>query len=435
MKRFYFIAVIVVCCFGCKKDKRVTPQDNLSVGLHVLINAGNSQTDTIGNVLKDSIVVKVINNGLPAQGYTLQFTRSGCRDLQTSTAISSAKGTASFAWYLSGTPGPQLLKVVVIDNNGHKADSTSVNATAIDAGKGWHKGGCLQNFPVGDVSALPSGRILAAINASTYPYYSDDNAASWLPLKTFSGNYVISKILSTSAGVYMATQNAGVFFSGDNGQTWSNITNGIPNNQGFADMTLTPSGRLIVTNTSGLFVSTDNGQSWDEEDYQLPTGASYYPCEQLNGDLYVIGSDVSVYKLPNHTGTWLSVASLGGYLLSNVGSMYVDEHGNMFIGSPKDAPGAPGSLYESTDGGQTWNQLFTHAAVGPSYANITDISKLNGTYYFSFAGLGIYQTTDLNSFSNQTIQFSSLGLLTYTVSKNSTFVLGSPGFGIFYNKQ
>lgn len=434
MKRFCLIAAVVVCFFGCKKDKHNPPPDNTLIGLHVQISHGNNQTDTIGNLLKDSIVVKVTNNGTPVQGYTLQFTRTGCQDLQTTTATSSAAGTASYAWYLGGAPGSQLLKVVLLNSTGYAADSVWVSAKVLDAGKGWHKGGCLQNFSVSDVTALPSGRILASINATTYPYYSDDNAASWQPLKTFSKNYVISKILSSANGVYIATQNAGVFFSGDNGQTWSNVTAGISDNQGFADMAITPSGRLVVTNSSGLFISTDNGQSWNEDDYELPLGPSYYPCEQLNGDLYVIGSDASVYKLTNHTGTWLSIASNGGYLLSNVESMYVDDHGNMFIGSPKDVPGAPASLYESTDGGQTWNQLFTHSPFGPSYANITDISKLNGTYYFSFAGLGIYQTTNFNTFDNQTVQFSTLGLLTYTVSKNSTFVIGSPGFGVFYNK-
>jgi len=238
--------------------------------------------------------------------------------------------------------------------------------------------------------------------------------------------------MSASTGTYIATQNNGVFFSGDNGQTWTNITGGIPDVRNFADMAYTPMGNLIFSGSSGVFLSTDNGQTWNEYDFGLPTGQSLCPSEQLNGDLYIIGSDASLYYLPIHKSQWVNIGANDQYLLSSVESLYIDAKGNMFIGAPYDSPGGTGFLYESIDNGQSWSQVFSQGNIGSSFPNITNISQINGTYYFSFAGIGVYQTNNFSNYSSTTAQFGNLGLLSYTVNKNSIFVLGSPGFGVYY---
>ena len=238
--------------------------------------------------------------------------------------------------------------------------------------------------------------------------------------------------MQASTGTYIATQNDGVFFSNDNGQTWSNITGGIPDVRNFADLAYTAKGNLIFSGTGGVYLSTDNGQSWNEYDFGLPTGQSTYPCEQTNGDLYIIGSDASLYYLPIHKSQWVNIGANAQYLLSSVESMYIDSKGAMFIGTPHNAPDATAYLYESVDQAQSWSTVFSQMHESSSYPNISDITQYNGVYYFSFAGIGVYQTSNFSSYTNTTYQFGNLGLLNFTVSKNSTFVLGSPGFGVYY---
>jgi len=433
MKKFFFLVpALLLFFFGCKKDKK--DPINLPAGLQIQVIKGNNQADTTGNQLKDSVTVKVTNSGSPVTGYIVQFKRSGCQDQTITEATTSSTGQASFSWYLSGQTGAQSLSIILLDNNRNKVDSASAAATGITPASGWHRGGCLQNFPVNNVTALSSGRILASVNATNYPFYSDDNAMSWHPLTTFSNTHFISKIISTSAGTFLATQNEGIFLSGDNGQTWTNISSGIWNVQAFSDMNYTANGDLIVTNSSGLFVSSDGGQSWNENDFGLPTGSSTYPVELPNGNLFVIGSDNSVYMLPVHTGNWQNVGANGNYILSNVESLFVDDKGNMFAGAPHDAPGGTANLYESADGGTSWSPVFTqsHFSSAASYSNIDNISKINGIYYFAYAGIGLYQTSDFSTYSTTTLQLGNIGVLTYAVSKSSTLVVGSPGFGIYY---
>ena len=149
---------LILICFSCKKDIKQPAPGDTSVGLHVVITGGNSQKDTVGNLLKDSVTVKVINNNVPVSGYTVQFKRSGCEDQTITEKTTASTGLASFAWYLSGETGPQSLKIILLDNAHSAKDSASASATGIAASHGWHRGGCLQNFPVNDVAALSSGR-------------------------------------------------------------------------------------------------------------------------------------------------------------------------------------------------------------------------------------------------------------------------------------
>jgi photosystem II stability/assembly factor-like uncharacterized protein len=431
-KGFYFIVVMVIFCFGCKKDKKKKPVDQSYLKIELI--QGNNQRDTIGNLLKDTIKVKVTQNGAPATNYIVQFKRSGCEDVNITEQAISTNGQASYTWYLSGEAGGQLLDIIVLDNNRNKKDSISATAIGITAAHGWHRSGCMQNFPVNTVSELNSGRLLASLNTLDYPYYSDDNAISWHPLKTFLKKYFISKIISdTQNDVFLATKNDGVFYSKDGGQTWANRSSGITDPTGFADMAYTPGGRLIFTDKSGVYISNDKGLTWTNESSGLPGGQSFYPCEQLNGDLYIIGSDDEVYKLSNAGNTWVNQGTnLGNYLLASVASIFIDDNGDMYIGNPHNGIGVNGNIYKSKDGGKTWNMLFSQTPVSSSYPNVTQISKQNGNYYFSFAGLGVYQTANFSTYSNITPNFASYGLLSYAISKNSTFVIGSPGYGIFY---
>jgi len=434
MKRFLYLALLVLFFNeGCKKDPSGNQQNgNLQHGLHIQLLKGNNQTDTIGNPLKDSIIVKITNNGSPVAGYTVQFKRSGCEDLDVTDAVSNTNGQLSFVWYLSGDIGAQSLNAIVLDGNLNHRDSVSVSAMGVASSHGWHRGGCLQNFPVNTVTALSSGRILASVNKASYPYYSDNNAVSWHPLKSFSKNYVVSKIVNNGTDIYLATLNQGVFHSTNNGQNWTNISTGIPNVLNFSDFAVTPSGKLFYTNANGLYESDDKGATWNENDFGLPSGPSTYPCEQSNGDLYIIGSDGSVYQLPAHTGTWISIAADANYLLSSVQSIFIDNSGNIFIGGPHDAPDGTGYIYESSDNGQNWTLVFSQQNTSTSYSNIDNISKAGSSYYFSFAGLGIMQTTNFSTFSNLTAQLGNLGFGSYTIAGNGNLVIGAPGYGVYY---
>lgn len=436
MKKISFLLVALVSFYyGCKKDNHPKPSQPNSAYQITLVQ-GNNQVDTIGNMLRDSIKVKVTQNGAPLKNYTVEFIRSNCDDIITTEAKTSASGQASFAWYLSGTTGGQSLKVILLAN-GDKQDSITVKATGLTATKGWHRAGCVQNFEISGVAVLSSGRLLASVNANTYPYYSDDNAISWHPLMSFTNSHFVDKIVAGGPNeIFVATDDEGLFYSNDNGNTWSNISAGIDNATGFADFAYTRSGKLIYTDNSGVYISPDKGATWNDASSGLPFGQSYNPCEELNGDLYIIGSDGELYKSTNNGGLWVNLgSSKGNILLASVESLYIDANGDMYLSNPHNGPGTKGGIFKSTNQGATFTNVFLQQEVGNSYPNITNMSKIASNYYFSFAGRGVYQTTDFKNYANLTQPYASYGLLSYTLAKNSYFVIGSPGFGIFYYVQ
>ncbi|MBS1527248.1 MAG: hypothetical protein JST19_16465 [Bacteroidetes bacterium] len=436
-KLLYPVVVLMLLCFGCHKDKKIIPGGGGNADLQIQVVQGNNQKDTIGNLLHDSIVVKILSNGAPANNYTVQFKRSGCEDIQVTPKNTSINGQATFGWYLSGQVGAQLLNIVATDADGINKDSVTVLATGLQPGKGWHRSGCVQNFPVNDVTELGSGRLLCSLNGNNYPYYSDDNAQSWHPLKAFSNNYFIAKIVpGQQDDIFLATLNDGIFYSNDNGQTWQNRSNGINDPSGLSDIAFTKTGMLVCSNNSGVYTSPDKGQNWTENDYGLPIGQSSYPCQTTNGDLYIVGADNELYKLANGATKWVNLgSSAGNVLLSNVESVFVDNNDNIFIGTPHDGIGATGVIYRSSDGGATWAPVFSATSINNSYPNITQMSKTGSTYYFSFSGRGIYQTNTFSNFINVTTRFAAYGSLSYTVAPNSSLVLGSPGYGVFYYLQ
>lgn len=427
------LLILIICWGGCKKDSKQNPGNGNS-GIKIEVVKGDSQRDTIGNLLKDTVMIKVTDNGAVVKNYIAQFVRSGCTDVNLTEAKTSSSGYAKFGWYLSGDVGTQSLKIVILDNNRNKKDSITVKATAIAATHGWHRSGCVQNFPVNSLSKLSTGRLFASINGTGYPYYSDNNAASWQPLKTFPSSYSISKIISSSSNeLFLAAQNSGIFYSSDAGKTWTNRVNGINDLTGFSDIAYTKKGRLIFCTGNNVYLSTDKGANWTDVGFSLPSGQSYNPCEQLNGDLYIIGSDAELYKSTNQGTTWVNQgSSKGNFLLATVESLYIDDAGIMYVGIPHNGPGTNGELYKSADKGATWTNVFSAGPAQGSFSNITQINEINGIYYFSFAGRGVYSSTDFNTFSNITSRFASFGLLSYTVAGNSAFVIGSPGFGAFY---
>ena len=436
-KLLYSLLTLTIFWAGCKKDGNQNPPDS-NPGLKIEIVSGNNQRDTIGKLLKDSIIIKVTDNGAAAANYTLQYQRSGCEDISIAQRTTSSSGSANYSWYLSGETGKQTLKIIVLDNNGNKKDSISAVATGIAASHGWHSSGCVQNFPVNSFSKLSSGRLFASLNGNNYLYYSDNNAASWLPLKGFTNNYFITKLLAsgTSNEVFVATQTSGFFYSPDAGKTWYNRTAGIEDPTGFADMTYTKKGRLIYCVNSGVYISEDKGLTWTQADLDLPSGQSFSPCEQTNGDLYIIGPDHELYKSTNEGSSWNNQgSSVGNYILASVESLYIDSSGNIFVAIPHDGAGTNGEIYESSDKGLTWKRVFSKPGNSSSYTNIEQISKYSSNYYFSFAGKGVYKTADFTTFSNITTRYASYGLLSYTVAANSSFVIGSPGFGVFYYVQ
>jgi photosystem II stability/assembly factor-like uncharacterized protein len=427
------IAIFVLALLSCRKDNDANPAPGTN-GYKIEITKGNNQADTLGKLLQDTIIVKVTKGDTLLKNVYVQFETSGC-DVNSITEVQVFKpGTAAYRWRLNGTTGKQPLKIVLLDSLRARVDSVVAEATGIMPVRGWFHASCTPN---GDPNAnsfckLSSGRLIAAFNTFDYPYYSDDNAITWHPLTTFpkgSSYMTIKKLIATSSDeIFAATENHGLYYSSNGGQTWTIRAAGITDPRYFVDMNYTRSGKLIYTTYfGGVYLSEDKGANWQP----VMTGLAfndrfYYPSEQLNGDLYVVNDVGDVFKSTNKGKEWTQVKLAFTY---NVQSLYIDKNGIMYAGVNNNYA----ELYRSADNGVTWTKMYAATPLPGVYIEIHSINQeSNGAYYFYAYGHGLISTTDFVSFTNESHYYTNQSRC-YITNKNGHLVIATQFQGVYYN--
>lgn len=430
------VLLAMTIALGCNKDKENNPNP-ADTGYKIEITRGNQQTDTLGKALADSVIVKVTKDGMLLRNVYVHFETSGCDRNQLAEAwVAFRPGEARYQWRLNGAPGKQILKIVLLDSLRARVDSVLAEATAIKPEHGWHRSSCT---PEGDPGAhsfcrLSSGRLIASFHTFDYPFYSDDNAVTWHPLTTFplgSAYMEVTKLAATSSDeIFAATENNGLYYSSNGGQTWTLRNTGITDPRYFVDMAYTPSGKLIYTTYSGgVYLSEDKGLSWKS----VMTGLSYndrfyYPVEQPNGDLYVVNDIGEVYRSSNKGQQWTRLPLI---FTSNAQALYVDKNGHLYISVSNSAA----EIYRSLDNGASFSKIYTAPNLPGLYPEIHDIKQGDdGTFYFNYYGSGLISTANFSTFNHIDIsEDPGDRAFNYITDKNGNLVVGSYFNGIYYN--
>lgn len=93
-------------------------------------------------------------------------------------------------------------------------------------------------------------------------FYSDDEGQTWTNKMNTSADNPHNSILSDGTKLWLATWN-GVFYSSDGGDSWQRINEGL-RNEIINYLKVDGDTLMAVTNSTGLFNSWDNGASWSQ---------------------------------------------------------------------------------------------------------------------------------------------------------------------------
>ncbi|MBK7215038.1 MAG: T9SS type A sorting domain-containing protein [Bacteroidales bacterium] len=238
----------------------------------------------------------------------------------------------------------------------------------------------------------------------------------WQRTTGLNGGYVYD-FTATSTHLYLGTIYNGIYVSDDNGDTWSNASNGLTKLQ---VSSLTHSGDTVFAAMQdvGVFCSIDHGQNWTTRNTGL-TELSVLELEFNGGTLWA-GTNYGIYKSVNNGLKWYKSsngipADIGSdgfafsgnriYAATNDGVYYSDNDGNLWqkTGPGNDNPniwsilsngpylyaGTYGSgLYLSTNQGNSWSQM---SGLAPAYIFSLTYS---GNTLFAGTQEGVFASTD-----------------------------------------
>ncbi len=212
----------------------------------------------------------------------------------------------------------------------------------------------------GALIAAPNGSTLYTIGRRGLLFKSTDGSDSWTALSGVTGVYSLLSDPRNPETLYAGTSH-GVLKSTDGGSTWEGVNTGLPKGspawaQVLAIDSVNPS-IIYVQKWQGLFKSSDGGQSWSV----LNALGADFQIQKLfidpnHATLYA-GLGPGLYKSTDGGKTWHTVPATGvtGYccdLLSfDPATSTLYARGGI---DPIQNPGHYGSIYKSTDQGNTW---------------------------------------------------------------------------------
>ena len=217
-------------------------------------------------------------------------------------------------------------------------------------------------------------------------YFSINKGLNWSQFKNI--DTCVSDLFIKGNNIYAVIYNNnvdGIKKSNDNGNTWIDISNGLPQNDYFQSIFALGNKLYLKVFNDSLYVSDNDGQSWKPMQYGLTSNYSFYnnplifyynPFTSYNDTVYYQDENSS-YKASVNDTIWneFQLPYQGKYYLK--GSL-------KFLGTRK------GNLV-SNDNGNTWTPI-NNGIDKRTY--ISKIYKKNNDIYAATNEDGVFKTSD-----------------------------------------
>lgn len=217
----------------------------------------------------------------------------------------------------------------------------------------------------------------------------------WTTTFPFGGNmppFGLAVDPANSNIVYIAPNFAGIYKSIDGGVNWTSITDPIlslPFDRQTIRIVAVQriSGALYASPSGGkIFRSMDQGATWTAQSSGITSSVQVIEFDPASPGTMYAGTQTGIFKTTDNAASWLPSS---GPPLVNVTAISVcpSQPSVVFAAT------APGGLFKSSDGGQTWatSGAFTSlmdVKPKPTDANVVYVAGIGP------AGTGLYKTTD-----------------------------------------
>jgi photosystem II stability/assembly factor-like uncharacterized protein len=234
-------------------------------------------------------------------------------------------------------------------------------------------------------------------------FVSSGDLSVWQKKSKGLENRTINKIVFKDNLQIFACTDTGVYKSTDNGDNWSQCYV-IPNvNNWMMNLAFNTSGTIFMGTIGGLYISNDNGSSWllcNDSAKQMNSNIENILI--VNDDTMFITIPFGIYRSFDKGITWTHLTE--GIISSNVGFLEFTQDGKLLAGFEWMG------LYESTDFGDTWKNIYSSAGSNIIFSGASVfISSLDGVLYAdSLTGNWTYRNQGINELSIKSIIINKL---------------------------
>jgi photosystem II stability/assembly factor-like uncharacterized protein len=198
----------------------------------------------------------------------------------------------------------------------------------------------LPTYDMCNVDASPSGKLFAGTVIGLYS--SLDSGKTWQMVSTLNNTYVYVTARYAKNGIihcYGGGVKNSLFISKDDGETWSNVSDGLPLYTSVLYRTTT--GILFAGSRDGVYKSSNYGSIWEMCTDGIPTSGMANICFNSNNDIFLISTG-HLWKSSDDTKSWTSI-----YYSDYLKSLAIDHDDNIFVSTDD-------GIFMSNDNGMNW---------------------------------------------------------------------------------
>ncbi len=234
-----------------------------------------------------------------------------------------------------------------------------------------------------------NGATIIAGSCNEGVYKSTNNGDSWINVSNGlpgigGGNYArVTAIAKKENNIFVGTDGVGIFMSSDSGANWYAVNNGI------TDLNITSLAvhdSIIFAGTDyggGIFSSADNGAHWAAVNNGLSN--PYVSSLAVKGSSIYAGTQYwngGVFKSTNNGANWSLIST--GLPQETVKEIALKDSSDVFVAYPSHG------IYFTDNNGTTWSKINN----GLADTNILSLKVCNSIIYTGSASDNIFLSTD-----------------------------------------
>ena len=236
--------------------------------------------------------------------------------------------------------------------------------------------------------AVSGTNIFAGTNGEGI-FFSNNNGNTWTAVNNGLTNMYIRSLAVSDTNVFAGTYD-GVFLSSNNGNSWTNVSNGLPS--GTVVMSLVTNGTNVFAglgsdpDTGGVYISSNNGNSWTAVNNGLP----YDTMEPIYSVLGLGVNGNYIFALPMRAD--LAVSNNNGASWSTANNGYQNDD-NSFHFTTTDSDIFVGNFYGvfiSNNNGGLWTTMNNALTT----SGVTALTAFGNNIFAGSSGEGVYLSTN-----------------------------------------